>query len=72
MNFNLISSIVLTSLFVLLISFEVEAQKAPNQIDNLPNARVTTISGQVTKLLNDEFILNADKGQIVSGYFLYH
>ncbi|MDZ8032827.1 MAG: hypothetical protein RMY64_36190 [Nostoc sp. DedQUE08] len=65
MNFNPIPSIVLTSLFALLISFEVEAQKAPNQIDNLPNARVTTISGQVTKLLDDEFILNDGKGQII-------
>ncbi|MEH1809371.1 MULTISPECIES: DNA-binding protein [unclassified Nostoc] len=65
MNFNPIPSIVLTSLFALLISFEVEAQKAPNQIENLPNARVTTISGQVTKLLDDEFILNDGKGQII-------
>ncbi|MEH2233639.1 MAG: DNA-binding protein [Nostoc sp.] len=65
MNFNPIPSIVLTSLFALLISFEVEAQKAPNQIENLPNARVTTISGQVTKLLADEFILNDGKGQII-------
>ncbi|MEH2210746.1 DNA-binding protein [Nostoc sp.] len=65
MNFNPIPSIVLTSLFALLISFEVEAQKAPNQIDNSPNARVTTISGQVTKLLDDEFILNDGKGQII-------
>ncbi|WP_448268306.1 hypothetical protein [Nostoc sp. DSM 114159] len=65
MNFNPIPSIVLTGLFALLISFEVGAQKAPNQIENLSNARVTTISGQVSKLLDDEFILNDGKGQII-------
>ncbi|MCC5643987.1 DNA-binding protein [Nostoc sp. CHAB 5824] len=65
MNFNPTPTIVLTALFALLIPFEVEAQKASNQIENLPNARVTTISGQVTQLLDDEFILNDGKGQII-------
>ncbi|GAB1540330.1 hypothetical protein NUACC21_29990 [Scytonema sp. NUACC21] len=65
MNYNPTPSIILTALFALLIPFEVRAQKAPNQIDNSPNARVTTISGRVTKLLNDEFIINDGKGQII-------
>ncbi|MHC0061361.1 hypothetical protein ACWATR_00320 [Nostoc sp. UIC 10890] len=65
MNFNPTPTIVLTGLFALLMPFEVGAQKAPNQIENLPNARVTSISGQVTKLLDDEFILNDGKGQII-------
>lgn len=65
MNFNPTPSIVLIGLFALLIPFEVVAQKTPNQIENLPNARVTSISGQVTKLLDDEFILNDGKGQIM-------
>ncbi|ALF53660.1 hypothetical protein ACX27_13745 [Nostoc piscinale CENA21] len=65
MNFNPTPSIVLTALFTLLIPFQVGAQKTPNQVENFPNARVTTISGQVTKLLDDEFILNDGKGQII-------
>ncbi|MBE8997930.1 hypothetical protein IQ274_06795 [Nostoc sp. LEGE 12447] len=65
MNFNPTPSIVLTGLFALLMPFEVEAQKAPNQFENLPNARVTSISGEVTRLLDDEFILNDGKGQII-------
>lgn len=65
MNFNATPSIALTALFGLLIPFEVVAQKTPDQIGNLPNARVTNISGQVTKLLDDEFILNDGKRQII-------
>ncbi|BAZ53912.1 hypothetical protein NIES4103_65960 [Nostoc sp. NIES-4103] len=65
MNFNLTHSIVLTALFALFNPFEVGAQKVANQIGNLPNARVTTISGQVTKLLDDEFILNDGQRQII-------
>ncbi|KOP23289.1 hypothetical protein AMR41_26740 [Hapalosiphon sp. MRB220] len=65
MNFNPTPSIVLTVLAALLIPFQVGAQKTPNQIENSPNARVTNISGKVTKLLDDEFILNDGKGQII-------
>jgi uncharacterized protein YdeI (BOF family) len=65
MKFNPMPSIVLTALVALLIPLEVGAQKAPTQISNSPNARVTSISGQVTKLLDDKFILNDGKGQII-------
>ncbi|MUG92043.1 hypothetical protein F7734_06035 [Scytonema sp. UIC 10036] len=65
MNFNPIPSVVLTALVAFLIPFEVGAQKAATQIENFSNARATTISGQVTKLLDDEFILNDGKRQII-------
>ena len=65
MNFHPIPSIALTALLALLMPFEVVAQRTSNQIGNLPNARVTNISGQVTKLLDDEFILKDGKGQII-------
>ena len=65
MKFNPLPSIVLIGLAALIIPFQVGAQKAQTQIENLPNARVMTISGKVTKLLDDKFILNNGKGQVI-------
>lgn len=65
MNRKIILSIAVTTLAVLAIPIAVAAQKAQTQIKNLPNARVITISGQVTKLLDDEFILNDGTGEII-------
>ncbi|MCP6761309.1 MAG: hypothetical protein NHB32_21815 [Fischerella sp. CENA71] len=65
MNFNPTPSIVLTVLAALLIPFQVGAQKAQTPVENLSNARVVTISGKVTQLLEDEFILNNGTQQII-------
>ena len=49
----------------LLIPLQVEAQNPQAQILNLANVRLSTVSGEVTQLLGDKFILNDGQGQII-------
>ena len=65
MNQKTILTLVVTTLAVSVIPISVAAQKVQTQNKNLPNARVITISGQVTQLLDDEFILNNGTEEII-------
>ncbi len=65
MNQKTILTLVVTTLAVSVIPISVAAQKVQTQNKNLPNARVITISGQVTQLLDDEFILSNGTEEII-------
>ncbi|ACK69149.1 hypothetical protein PCC7424_0693 [Gloeothece citriformis PCC 7424] len=64
MNFKS-TGIILTTLATLAIPMAVQAQKAQTPIGNLPNSRLMSISGEVTQLFHDEFLLNDGTGQII-------
>lgn len=65
MNSNFTPAIVLTALAALIIPFQVEAQNPQAQILNLANVRLNTISGEITQLFSDKFILNDGQRQII-------